>query len=113
MTREYQEIHRDNRAPDIRVEGTEAAPSAASEAEAALEEGDTPFYAGSEFFQLCVDPAASDHRAYCQPALFSEAHICDPLLLYSSEVEFGAEPPIKGGLSRNLAIEFFLPVNHL
>jgi len=60
-----------------------------------------------------VDLPAANHVLNLETAAFAEGHVLDPELLDLGQVTAGGEATIKAGLTRGLAEELLVPLDHL
>src|ERR1700680_1660758 len=70
------------------------------------------FDAGPEGAQLAIDPAALDHVLDAQVGFLVEGHVADPTSLGLVEIMAVGEAAIGGGLTRCLAIEGDVALQH-
>src|SRR5581483_9159501 len=73
---------------------------------------DVGFDAGAEVAQLAIDPAALDHVLNAKPDLFVEGHIVDAKRLGPAEIVTTGKAAIGNRLSRRLAIEGDVAIEH-
>src|SRR5271168_606229 len=90
----------------------EPAPDAARQTIGALQTRDVRFDAGSEVAQLAIDPVALDHVHDAQAGLLVERQIADAKGFRLAEIMTACIIAIGGGLSRRLAIEADVAVEH-
>ena len=103
MSGEHHEVGGDHRAPRVRAKRSVRTPRAAIPAEAALEERDDAFDAGSEMPQALIEPGAFDHLLDGQAGRLAECHITDPERLDCAEIFARAEAAIEDDLLRGVA----------